>query len=357
MKATIAVLPGDGIGEEVTRCAIEVLRAVGAASGHDLRFHEALIGGRAIDEVGDPLPDRTLALCRDSDAVLFGAVGGPKWSGAGSGVRPEQGLMSLRKGLDLFANLRPTRLYDALLYASSVKPEIVTGTDLIVVRELSGGIYYGKRGRRKQDGSTLAFDTMEYSTFEIERVMHVAFRLARERRRKVTSVDKSNVLEACRLWREVASGVSGEYPDVTLEHQLVDAMAMHLIRRPRDFDVIVTSNMFGDILTDEASMLGGSLGMAPSASLGTGTRGLYEPIHGTAPDIAGKNIANPIAAILSGALLLRYSLRLEEEARAIEVAVERVLARGYRTADIGEEGATIVGTREMTAQVVEALAA
>jgi 3-isopropylmalate dehydrogenase len=355
MKATIAVLPGDGIGAEVVPCAVEVLGAVAALGGHDLSFEQALIGGKAIDETGSPLPDATLGLCRDADAVLFGAVGGPAWDSARPGVRPEQGLMSLRKELDLFANLRPTRLSGALLHASSIKPDIVGGTDLLVVRELSSGVYYGKRGRYEEDGITVAYDTVTYSVAEIERVMRVAFRLAKGRRRKVTSVDKSNVLETSRLWREVASRVGEEHADVTLEHRLVDAMAMHLIRRPRDFDVIVTSNMFGDILTDEAAMLGGSLGMAPSASLGMGTQGLYEPIHGTAPDIAGRDIANPIGAILSAALLLRHSLGLDGEALAIEAAVEQILSEGYRTADIAEEGAITVGTTEMASRVMGAL--
>jgi len=356
MHATVAVLPGDGIGSEVIGCAVQVLRVVASHGGHTLEFKEALIGGVAIDAVGHPLPESTLALCQDSDAVLFGAVGGPKWNNPKASVRPEQGLMALRKGLDLFANLRPVKLNDSLLHASSIKPEIIAGTDLVIVRELSSGIYYGRRGRGEQEGDLMAYDTMTYTVPEIERVMHVAFRLARKRRGKLTSVDKANVLEACRLWREVASKMAAEYPHVALEHLLVDATAMHLIRRPREFDVIVTSNMFGDILTDEAAMLSGSLGMAPSASLGTGSRGLYEPIHGTAPDIAGRDIANPIAAILSVALLLRHSLDLEEEGCAVEAAVDKVLSDGYRTADIAQEGTVTLGTVEMASRIVVALA-
>lgn len=351
MQATVAVLPGDGIGPEVIGSAVEILRAVALEGGHSLEFREALIGGAAIDAVGHPLPESTLALCRDSDAVLFGAVGGPKWNDPKASVRPEQGLMTLRKGLELFANLRPVRLHHALIHASCIRPEIVDGTDLVIVRELSSGIYYGRRGRGERDGVPMAYDTMAYTQPEIERVMHVAFRLARERRGKVTSVDKANVLEACRLWREVACKVDSEYPDVSLEHLLVDATAMHLIRRPRDFDIIVTSNMFGDILSDEAAMLSGSLGMAPSASLGNGSQGLYEPIHGTAPDIAGDDVANPIGAILSAALLLRHSLNLEDEACAVETAVDQVLSQGCRTADISEEGTVTLGTKEMASRI------
>ena len=356
MQATIAVLPGDGIGSEVVRSAVQVLRAIATQGGHALDLREALIGGAAIDAIGHPLPESTLALCRDSHAVLFGAVGGPRWDDPKAKVRPEQGLMALRKGLDLFANLRPVKMNDALVGASSIKPEIIAGTDLIVVRELSSGIYYGKRGRADRGGNLMAYDTMTYTVPEIERVMHVAFRLARKRRGKVTSVDKANVLEVSRLWREVASRVAAEYPAVALEHLLVDATAMHLIRRPRDFDVVVTGNMFGDILTDEAAVLSGSLGMAPSASLGADSQGLYEPIHGTAPDIAGRDIANPIGAILSAALLLRYSLHLEDEARAVEAAVDKVLSEEYRTVDIADEGTVTLGTTEMACRIASAIA-
>ncbi|MGI5917911.1 MAG: 3-isopropylmalate dehydrogenase, partial [Anaerolineae bacterium] len=310
--------------------------------GHSFHFESALIGGAAIDAEGTALPDATLDLCRQADAVLLGAVGGPRWDDPTAAVRPEQGLLGLRKGLELFANLRPVRLTPALINASSIKPEVLQGTDLLVVRELTGGIYFGERGRR--DNGTLAYDTMLYTEAEIDRVVRVAFELARQRRGRVTSVDKANVLECSRLWREVATRVSREYPDVEFENLLVDACAMHLIRRPSSFDVIVTENMFGDILTDEASMLAGSMGMLPSASLADGRMGLYEPIHGSAPDIAGQSIANPIGAILSAALLLRYSLLLEDEAAAIETAVERVLVEGYRTRDIAEPDGEEVST-------------
>jgi len=345
MKANIAVLPGDGIGAEVTSEAIKVLQVIAERAGHDLRFATALVGGAAIDAVGSPLPEETLALCKRSDAVLFGAVGGPKWDDPTATVRPEQGLLGLRKGLGLFANLRPVRPNPELVDASTIKPEVLAGTDLLVVRELTGGIYFGERGRR-DDGNT-AYDTMIYSRGEIQRVLRMAFDLARRRRKHVTSVDKANVLESSRLWRETALQVAGDYPDVTFENLLVDACAMHLIRRPSSFDVIVTGNMFGDILTDEASMLAGSMGMLPSASLAEGRFGLYEPIHGSAPDIAGKGLANPLAAILSAALLLRYSLVLDSEARTVESAVDRALADGHRTADIATAHATPLSTTEM----------
>lgn len=345
MDYRIAVLGGDGIGPEVTAQAAQVLEAVGQAYGHTFCFEQGLIGGIAIDTTGSPFPQETLELCQRSDAVLFGAVGGPKWDDPTAAVRPEQGLLGIRKALGLFANLRPVKLTPALIDASTIKPGVLEGTDLVVVRELTGGIYFGERGRR--DGGRTAFDTMIYTEAEIERVLRVAFELARGRRKKVTSVDKANVLESSRLWRETAIRVAREYPDVACEHLLVDACAMHLIRRPSSFDVIVTENLFGDILTDEASMLSGSMGMLPSASLAEGTLGLYEPIHGTAPDIAGKGIANPIGAILSAALLLRYSLKLEGEARAVEAAVEQVLAEGYRTGDIAQPGGETVSTTVM----------
>jgi 3-isopropylmalate dehydrogenase len=345
MDYRIAVLGGDGIGPEVTAQAASVLDAVGRTFEHTFRFEQGFIGGIAIDETGNPLPKDTLDLCRRSDAVLFGAVGGPKWDNPAASVRPEQGLLGIRKALGLFANLRPVKLTPALIDASTLKPGVLEGTDLIVVRELTGGIYFGESGRR--DEGRTAYDTMIYTTAEIERVLRVAFELARGRRKKVTSVDKANVLESSRLWRETAMRVAREYPDVTCEHLLVDACAMHLIRRPSSFDVIVTENLFGDILTDEASMLSGSMGMLPSASLAEGTLGLYEPIHGTAPDIAGKGIANPIGAILSAALLLRYSLKLETEAQAVEAAVEQVLAEGYRTGDIAQPGGETVSTTVM----------
>jgi 3-isopropylmalate dehydrogenase len=345
MEAKIAVIPGDGIGVEVTAEAQKVLAALAGARGHSFTFESGLLGGAAIDALGVPLPDETLALCRASDAILFGAVGGPKWDDPRATVRPEQGLLALRKELGLYANLRPVKLNPVLINASAIKPEVLQGTDLVVVRELTGGLYFGERGRR-DDGNT-AYDTMIYSVSEIERVVRVAFRLAAGRRKHVTSVDKANVLESSRLWRETAMRVAQDYPEITFENLLVDSCAMHLIRRPATFDVIVTENMFGDILTDEASMLSGSMGMLPSASLAEGRFGLYEPIHGTAPDIAGKDLANPLAAILSAALLLRYSLGLEEEAAIVEAAVDRALAQGYRTPDIAEPGSETLGTRAM----------
>jgi 3-isopropylmalate dehydrogenase len=351
MPFKIAVLPGDGIGPDVTAEALKALRAVARVWGHEFVFQEALIGGIAIDETGQPLPEATLDLCQSSDAVLLGAVGGPKWDDPSAPVRPEQGLLGLRKSLQLFANLRPIKLSPALLHTSNIKPEILRGTDLLVVRELTGGIYFGERGRR--ENGTVAYDTMTYSVPEIERVLRRAFELARKRRKQVTSVDKANVLESSRLWRETAMRVAQEYPDVAYDNLLVDACAMYLIRRPTSFDVIVTGNMFGDILTDEASTLAGSMGMLPSAALAEGTLGLYEPIHGSAPSHAGKDDVNPIAAILSGAMLLRYSLGLEEEAQAIEGAVERALAQGYRTYDIAEPAQEVIGTRAMGDAIVQ----
>ncbi|MDW8233233.1 MAG: 3-isopropylmalate dehydrogenase, partial [Roseiflexaceae bacterium] len=325
MHAVIAALPGDGIGPEVVAEGVRVLRAVGERFGHTFEVREALIGGCAIDATGTALPDETLRLCRESDAVLLGAVGGPKWDNPEAPVRPEQGLLGIRKALGLFANLRPVTLHPRLIAASPLRPERLQGVDLLVVRELTGGIYFGEKGRdTTPDGGESAYDECVYTTAEIERIVRVAANLARNRRKKLTSVDKANVLETSRLWRSVTTRLMrDEFPDVQLDHMLVDACAMHLIRRPADFDVIVTENMFGDILTDEASMLAGSMGMLPSASLGApgdsgkATRmGLYEPIHGSAPDIAGKGIANPLATILSVALLLRHSLGLEAEARA-----------------------------------------
>lgn len=351
MHADIVVLPGDGIGPEVTAAAVEILRAVESAYGHDFDFHEHLIGGAAIDATGEALPETTLAACRRADAVMLGAVGGPKWSDPKAAVRPEQGLLALRKGLGLYANLRPVKPHPAALGASPIKPHLLNGVDLVVVRELTGGIYFGK----KQRDANSASDLCEYSVGEVERVVRRAAKLARERRGRLTSVDKANVLETSRLWREVATRVvAEEFPDVTLEHQLVDSMAMHLLSRPRDYDVIVTENMFGDILTDEASMLAGSMGLLPSASLGDGAAGLYEPIHGSAPDIAGRDIANPYAAILSAAMLLRHSLGLAEEADCVEQAVSQALDAQAFTADINGSSAAI-GTRAATAAVLENL--
>jgi 3-isopropylmalate dehydrogenase len=364
MKKTIAVLPGDGIGPEVVAEGLKVLEAMGLASGHDFVCHEAPAGGIAIDLTGQALPKETLSLCKRSDAVLLGAVGGPKWDDPRASVRPEQALLGLRGGLGLYANLRPVKAIPVLFEASPLKPEVLAGTDIMVVRELTGGLYFGKPSRRTPyKGYVRAVDTMAYTDLEIARIVRQGFQLARRRRGHLTSVDKFNILTTGRLWREVATRIGREeFPDVVLEHMLVDACAMHLLRAPSRFDVIVTENTFGDILTDEASMLAGSMGLLPSASLGeasaTGTRGLYEPIHGTAPDIAGQGIANPLAAILSVALMLRHSFGLEGEAAAIEDAVDAVLAEGYRTADLYREGEgnRLAGTREMGDRVVEHLA-
>jgi len=351
MHADIAVLPGDGIGPEVTAAAVDTLRAVGRRYGHRFALREHAIGGAAIDATGTPLPEATLTACRNADAVLLGAVGGPKWSDPRAKTRPEDGLLALRKGLGLYANLRPVKPLAATLAASPIKPHLLAGVDLIVVRELTGGLYFGDKRRDAESAS----DTCTYSVDEIKRVVRRACTLARARRRHVVSVDKANVLETSRLWREVAARVArDEFPDVTLEHQLVDAMAMHLIARPRAFDVIVTENMFGDILTDEASMLAGSLGLLPSASLGDGSNGLYEPIHGSAPDIAGRGIANPCGAILSVALLLRHSLDLPDEAAAVEQAVAAVLEAGVLSADLAPAGRASA-TAEVTAAVLARL--
>jgi 3-isopropylmalate dehydrogenase len=343
VKALIAVLAGDGIGAEVTAEGVRALQAIGAKHGHQFEFQTALIGGAAIDAVGSPLPPETLALARRADAILLGAVGGPKWSDPNAKVRPEQGLLQLRRALGLFANLRPVAPHPATLDASPIKPELLQGVDIMVVRELTGGIYFGDKTRT----ATEAVDVCRYTTEEIARVVRLAARLARSRRRKLTSVDKANVLETSRLWRTTVDAIMpAEFPDIGYEHMLVDSAAMHLIKRPRDFDVIVTENMFGDILTDEASMLAGSMGLLPSASLGQdGRGGLFEPIHGSAPDIAGKGIANPYAAILSAALLLRYALQLEAEAAALEAAVARVIDAGVLPADLAPPGVKPATTR------------
>ena len=335
MKALIAVLAGDGIGGEVTDEAVRVLTTVAARFGHTLEFRPALLGGAAIDATGQPLPEATLALAERADAILLGAVGGPKWSAPEASVRPEQGLLQIRRALGLFANLRPVVPHPAVLHASPIKADILSGVNIMVVRELTGGIYFGNKTRT----ATEAVDVCRYTVEEIERVVRLAARLALTRRRKLTSIDKANVLETSRLWRSVVERIMPrEFPEVGFEHMLVDAAAMHLLKRPRDFDVIVTENMFGDILTDEASMLAGSLGLLPSASLGLGARGLFEPIHGSAPDIAGRGIANPYAAILSAALLLRYSLQLENEALAVEAAVSRAVESGALPADLAAAG-------------------
>jgi 3-isopropylmalate dehydrogenase len=362
----IAVLPGDGIGPEVTAEAVACLEVVARRFDLALELGEGRIGGCAIDAEGTALPAATLEITRGADAVLLGAVGGPKWDDPRAKVRPEQGLLGLRRELELFANLRPVKTVEALLGASTLKEEVIRGVDVLVIRELTGGIYFGKPSERRDGASGReAVDTLFYTEGEIRRVVEVAFDLARGRKKKVTSVDKANVLSSSRLWREVANEVAKANPEVAYEDVLVDAMAMHLIRRPRDFDVVVTENMFGDILTDEAAMLPGSMGLLPSASLGTRRRevpgrdgrprpaifGLYEPIHGSAPDIAGKGLANPLAAILSVAMMLRYSLAADEAAQALEDAVARVLDHGLRTADLAGAGATPVSTREMSAAV------
>lgn len=343
----IAVLPGDGIGKEIVPEAVKVLQAVGHRFQHGFYFEEALIGGAAIDAVGVPLPEETLGLCLESQAVLLGAIGGPQWDNLPVELRPEiGGLLPLRKRLGLYANLRPAFLFPDLLDASTLKPDIIAAVDILVIRELTGGIYFGEKRREVKDGGESAVDICEYTSQEIERIGRLAFDAARKRRNKLTSVDKANVLETSRLWREIMVKISREYPDVELEHMYVDNCAMQLIKNPRQFDVIVTENMFGDILTDEASMLTGSIGMLPSASLG-GKVGLYEPSHGSAPDIAGQNKANPLATILSVAMMLEYSFGLTVEARVVEDAVLQVLTEGYRTPDIIEEGKKLVNTVEM----------
>ena len=352
MHADIVVLPGDGIGPEITAGAVAVLSTVAERFGHHFAFAEHDIGGIAIDRHGVPLPESTLAAAKAADAVLLGAVGGPKWSDPNAKVRPEQGLLAIRKALGLYANLRPVKPHPAAFGASPLKPELLQGVDIMVVRELTGGIYFGDKTRSATDAS----DLCRYSVAEIERVLRSAFKLAQARRGHLTSVDKANVLETSRLWRDVAARIGREeFPDVTLEHQLVDSMAMHLLARPRAYDVIVTENMFGDILTDEASMLAGSLGLLPSASLGEeGKVGIYEPIHGSAPDIAGKGIANPYATILSAAMLLRHSLGLAEAAAVIEAAVDKALDEGVFTADLAAPGKA-VSTAEATQAVIARL--
>lgn len=354
MKFNLAVLPGDGIGPEVMDEAIKVLRAVGRKFGHEFNLKEGLVGGISIDRTGKALTDETLDMCKKSDAVLLAAVGGPKWDDPLAKVRPEDGLLALRKELGLFANLRPVKVYPELVDSTNLKPDVVRGVDLVVIRELTGGLYFGKPKRRwTTSRGRRAVDSMVYTEHEIERIVRVGFELARTRKKKLISVDKANVLESSRLWRTVAVEVSAQYPDVELEHMLVDSCSMRLIQNPRYLDVLVTENTFGDILTDEASMLAGSMGMLPSASLsgvpkeGTRIFGLYEPIHGSAPKHTGMNDINPLATILSVAMALRYSLALTREADAVEKAVESVLRDGYRTYDIMSEGKKKVGTREM----------
>lgn len=347
----IAVIKGDGIGPEIMDSALAVLDKVADIYNHEFNYKFVLAGGHAIDETGVPLPQETIDVCLDSDAVLLGAVGGPKWEHLPGHLRPEKGLLQIRQALGLYGNLRPTNVFKALKDASPLKPEVIgDNLDLLVVRELTGGIYFGNRGRSENS----AFDTLEYSRMEVERIARLAFEVARKRKSKVTNVDKMNVLESSRLWREVVLEVAKDYPDVTLEHQLVDNAAMQLIRDPKQFDVIVTSNLFGDILSDEASMLTGSIGMLPSASIGEGTLGLYEPIHGSAPSIAGLDQANPLGTILSTAMMLRYSLDLDDEAKRIEEAVEKTLDQGYRTIDIAS-GGKVSTLAEMTKAVLDNL--
>ncbi len=352
----IAVLAGDGVGPEVIAEAVKVLTALGR-EGLKLEFEQAPVGGAAYDAAGDPLPSPTLELVRKADAILFGAVGDPRYDAVPRAKRPEQAILRLRKELNLFANLRPAAVFPELADASTLRPEVVAGLDILIVRELAGDIYFGEpRGIRKlEGGGREGFDTMRYSESEVRRIAHAGFRAALKRRRKLCSVDKANVLETSQLWREVVSEVGKEYAAVELTHMYVDNAAMQLLKNPRQFDVIVTGNMFGDILSDEASMLTGSIGMLPSASLDEKGKGLYEPIHGSAPDIAGKNLANPLAAILSAAMMLRYSLEQDRAAARVEAAVKKVLAEGYRTADIFQRGARKVGTREMGDAVVAAL--
>ncbi|MCE1203327.1 MAG: 3-isopropylmalate dehydrogenase [Holophagaceae bacterium] len=351
MKARITVLPGDGVGPEVTSEAVACLASVAERFGHQFTFQEALIGGAAVDATGDPLPEATLDLCRSADAVLLGAVGGPAWDGHARDQRPESGLLRLRKGLGLFANLRPVTVHPALEDASPLKAEVVRGTDLMFVRELSGGLYFGEP---RSYSDQAAVNTLPYTRAEIERVARVAFELAGSRRRNLVSVDKANVLETSRLWRQVVNDLAPSYPEVKVQHHYVDSFAMALITRPRDFDVVLTENLFGDILSDEAAVLAGSLGMLPSASLG-GSVGLYEPIHGSAPDIAGQDVANPIGTILSAAMLLRHALNLKDEALALEQAVHRVVKAGHGTGDLRGGAKYIHGTRFMGARIREAI--
>ena len=352
MDFNIVLLPGDGIGPEVVGQAVRVLTVAAQADGASLHFNEQLIGGCSIDKFGTALTDETLAACQAADAVLLGAVGGPKWDDPQAKVRPEQGLLGLRKGMGVFANLRPVRVHPDLVSASPLKPERLAGVDLIVVRELTGGLYFGQpKGREVVNGIERAVDTLVYTDEEIRRVVRMAFELAEQRRKKVTSVDKANVLESSRLWRKVTAEVAVEFPDVELENMLVDTAAMRLVASPANLDVLVTENMFGDILTDEASVLTGSMGMLPSASLGADGAGLFEPIHGSAPDIAGKGIANPLGTILSTALLLRYSLKLPKAAARIEQAVDQAISDGLRTVDLGGK----LTSQQMTDEVIARL--
>jgi 3-isopropylmalate dehydrogenase len=367
MNFDIALLPGDGVGAEVIKEGVKALQAVGRRFHHEFAFHRGVVGGAAIDARGVPLPDDVVALCHRCDAVLFGAVGGPKWDNPAASVRPEQAILGLRKALKLYANLRPVQVHSTLENSTSLKPEVIHAVDLVIVRELTGGIYFGQPSKRWTSArGRQAVDTLRYSEKEIERVVRTGFELARQRRKHLVSVDKANVIESSRLWRQITTELSSDYPEIRLEHVLVDTAAMRLIRDPGSFDVVVTENMFGDILTDEASVLGGSMGMMASASLGGGSAavgrrrsrrmGLYEPIHGSAPDIAGQNKANPIAMVRSAGLMLRYSFNLTKEADAIDTAVDAVLRAGHRTPDIAVKGERPMGTREMGDCIAGAIA-
>jgi 3-isopropylmalate dehydrogenase len=352
----ILILPGDGIGKEIVAQAIRVINSLNDNNDMGMSLEDGIIGGAAYDETGSPLPDETIKLAKNCDSILLGAVGGPKWESLERDLRPERGLLGIRSELDLFSNLRPAILYPQLANASSLKSEIVSGLDLMIVRELVGGIYFGKpRGVEIKDGERFGINSATYYESEIARIGHSAFQIAQKRGKRVCSVDKANVLEVCELWREVMEEVSKDYPDVTLSHLYVDNAAMQLVKDPKQFDVIVTSNLFGDVLSDCAAMLTGSIGMLPSASLNKNNYGMYEPIHGSAPDISGKDIANPLATILSVSMMLRYSLNQEELAKKIDIAVIKVLDKGYRTADIAFEGDKVVGTMEMGDLIVEAL--
>ena len=355
MEKNIALLRGDGIGPEIVDSAVAVLEVVAEKFGHTFNFTPYLIGGAAIDATGNPLPQETVDGCLAADSVLLGAVGGPKWDTLPANVRPEKGLLGIRAAMGLYTNLRPAKLYPALKEECPLRADIVAqGFDLMMVRELTGGIYFGERGRREGKYGPEAWDTEAYSVMEVERIARAAFEAARKRRKNVISIDKANVLETSRLWRETVHRIAEEYPDVTCTDMLVDNAAMQLVRRPSQFDVVVTSNMFGDILSDEASQITGSIGMLPSASLGATNRGLYEPIHGSAPDIAGQNKANPIATVLSAAMMLRYAFDMMDEADCIEKAVDAVLNDGIRTADIvGSSGIEPIGCKEMTAEIIK----
>lgn len=356
MKYNIAVIKGDGIGKEVVTEALKVLDKIGEKYGHKFNYTEVLAGGSAIDEVGVPLPEDTIKLCKESDSIILGAVGGPKWDSMPSDKRPEKAILGLRKELGLFANIRPAIMHKSLINACPLKENIIgDGLDICIIRELTGGLYFGEKGRKQTDMGETAYDMLEYSEEEIKRIAKVAFEIAMKRNKKVTSVDKANVLESSRLWRSVVEEMAKEYSEVSVDHMYIDNASMQLVINPKQFDVIVTENMFGDILSDEASMITGSIGMLPSASLGNSKRGLYEPIHGSAPDIAGVNKANPIATILSVAMMLRYSFGMEKEAQEIETAVTKALEVGYRTPDIMSEGMQLVSCTQMSDAIINAI--